>query len=164
MFQSNLQRKLTVCLGKTARLSRKSMKGRCYSSFLFFLIHAIVVAHILIHLFIAVFAAGLKLLDLLIIFALENKHPLHHTREDWHGAGFLQWHSGWSTGTSALSIFGLQVSMASLRLALLAVASNVCLVNPKLDSEFCHSSWLCLASLLKPADSLLSCYPLGPKN
>lgn len=80
MFQSNMQRKCTVCLQKATRLTRKIVKERCYISFFFFLIHAIVISHILIHLFIAVFAAGLKLLGLPIIFSLEDRCPLHHTR------------------------------------------------------------------------------------
>lgn len=47
----------------------------------FFLIYAVVISHILMQLFIAVFAAALKLLCLLI-FVLEDRHPLYHTMQD----------------------------------------------------------------------------------
>ena len=66
-----------MCLGKATKLSRKTMKERC--CLVFFLIHALVISHILNHVFIAVFAAGLKLLGLLIIFALEDRPHLHPT-------------------------------------------------------------------------------------
>lgn len=118
-------------------LERLWKKGVIFSFLFLFLIHAIVISHILIHLFIAVFAAGLKLLGLPIIFSLEDRCPLHHTRWDWHWAVFLQWHSGWPMGTSALPIFRLQVSMALLSLALVSAAELDSKLNSATPRDLC---------------------------